>query len=230
MKRFLFGLPLFLLSLIAVSWGVKKFKEFSLFEIREVVVKGNTEIDFAGLIGKNIFDIDTRDLKAEYENEKTKLVNVRKLFPGRVMLEVKGRTPFAIVELRESHEIDSEGFIMGKPRSKNLPGAAPGVQRKNLPVIKVFSVSKDSAKRSSAEIWKLKSKKIMDVIHLFIKDFGSVKEVRVYDDDLVIKSDKEIHLGRDRWIERIEKLTHISWTELDGYEIDLRFRNQIIVK
>ncbi len=233
MRLVLLGLPLFFLSLTAISWGMRKFKELPFFKIGEVVVEGNIEVDFSELIGKNIFDVDSRELRAKYENEKVKLVKVRRLFPGQVMVEVEKRKPFAILELGETYEIDSEGFILGKTGTEGPAGRIPGAERKDLPVIRIFSVSKDPTERNTTEVWEMKSKEIMDIIHLFMGSLGGVKEIRLCDDDLVIETDfggKEIHLGQDQWMGRIKKLTHIDWRRSVGRVIDLRFKNQIIVR
>lgn len=238
MKLLLLGLPLFFFILSAISWGVRKFKEFPFFEIHEVVVEGDAQIDFAELIGTNIFDLNSEEITAKCEDEKMKLVKVRRLFPSRVIVEVEERKPFAILDFQGVYEIDSEGFTLGKTDSK----------RKGFPVIRILGFSKNPVEQNAAGLWELKSKKVMDVIHLFMENFGPVKEIRLYDDDLVIETDfersrpqvqgtpqnssndKEIHLGPDQWMKRIEKLTHISWRQLDERDIDLRFRNQIIVK
>lgn len=214
MKPILLGLPLFFLALSAISWGVRKFKEFPFFKIQQVVVEGDVEIDISELIGQNIFDLNREDLKAKYEDEKAKLVKLRKLFPSKVLMELEERKPFAILQLRKTYEIDSDGVILRETYSK----------WKDMPVIRVSSA------RNLTELWELKSNHIMNIIHLFMKNFGGVKEISLYDDDLVIRSEKEIHLGQERWFERIEKLAYVNLEELSEYEVDLRFKNQIIVR
>jgi|GEM_PF-2271526 len=232
MRLFLLALPIFFLILSTISWGVRRFKELSFFKIHEVVVEGETEIDFTELVGSSIFDLDKEEIDKKCESAKVKLVNVKRLFPDRVMVEVKEREAFAVLHLRHIYEIDSDGFILTRVDS----------EKKTSPLVRIFGVSKDATEENAVQIWKLKSKRVMEIIRLFTQRFGSVKEMRVYDDDLVIEAglgqsissgfskSKVIHLGQDRWMERLEKLTYIDWKELSGKEIDLRFKNQVIVK
>jgi hypothetical protein len=232
MRLLLLALPIFLLILSAISWGVRRFKEFALFEVQEVVVEGDVEIDFTELLGSSIFDLNREEIDAKCESQKVKLVNVKRLFPDRVMVEVKEREPFATLVLRRIYEIDAEGFILKGVDSK----------MKGAPLVRLFGLSEDATEEKAAQIWKLKSKRVMEIIHLFLERFGSVNEVRVYDEDLVIEAgleqslssgfsrSKVIHLGQDQWTERLEKLIYINWKDLNEKEIDLRFKNQIIVK
>lgn len=230
MRLILIGLPLFFITLSAISWGVKKFKELPFFKIHEVIVEGDTEIDLSGLIGKSIFELNPRKVKIDYENNRIRIVKVKRRLLGKVMVEVEQRKPYAILELQKTYEVDPEGFILRETSPKNP------AERKNLPIIRIMDGG------NPAQVWQFKSKKIMNLIRLLEDNFDNLKEVSLYEDDLVIKSclgecsrwsssnGQKIHLGSDDWIRRIEKLNHINWKNLGRCEIDLRFKDQIIVR
>ncbi len=218
MKLLVLGFPLFLLIFSAISWSAGKLKNLPFFRVDHVVVEGSVPTDFTEMIGTSIFDFTFAGLKAKYENEETKIVRMKRLYPSSIVVETSRRTPFAVLELRKRYVVDSEGFILGEARSLS------DSEIRSLPVIEVFS------KRDPMEIWRLKSRRVLEIVTLFAEQLGGLHEVELYDDDLVVRTTKEIHLGQDRWLERLERLSSIKWRKLGEQEIDLRFKNQIIVR
>lgn len=223
-RLLLLGLPLFFATLSAISWGVKKVKTSPLFKIHEVLVEGDLEMDCAELIGMNILDVNSQGLKKRYESERVRLVGVRKKFPGRLVVEVEERKPHATLELKDTYEIDREGYVLREIKGKR-PRGGDGEDERPQPVVRVLTT------KDRAEVWEMYTEQVMDVLRRFEKDFGPVDEMRLYDDDLVVKTNrKEIHLGSDQWVQRLDKLTNLDWRQLDARGIDLRFRSQIVVK
>jgi cell division septal protein FtsQ len=224
MRLLLLGLPLFFATLSAISWGVKKVKTSPLFKVHEVLVEGDLEMNCAELIGMNILDINSQGLKERYESERVRLVGLRKKFPGRLVVEVEERRPYAILELKDTYEIDREGYVLRQIKGKR-PRGGVGDDQIPQPVVRVLTT------KDRTEVWELYTKQLMEVLRRFEKDFGQVDETRLYDDDLVVKTNrKEIHLGSDQWVQRLDKLTNLDWRQLDARDIDLRFRSQIVVK
>lgn len=218
MKLLALGFPIFLLIFGAISWSAGKLRNLPFFRVDHVVVEGSVPLDFTEMIGASIFDFSFDDLKARYEDGQTKILKMKRLYPSSIVVETSGRTPFAVLELHKRYVVDSEGYILGEASSLTDEETHP------LPVIEVFS------KRDPMEMWRLKAKRVLEIVTLFAEQLGGLHEVELYDDDLVVRTTKEIHLGQDRWLERIERLSSIKWRKLGEQEIDLRFKNQIIVR
>jgi hypothetical protein len=218
MKLLVFGFPLFLCIFSAISWGVAKVKDLPFFRVDYVEVNGNAELDVTEMIGASIFDFSFDDLKVKYEDARTKLVGVRRMYPNTVVVKTERRSPFALLELQKRYIVDSEGYILGEASS------LAGVETQPLPIIRVFS------QRDPADAWRLKAKRVLKIVTLFAEELGGLHEVELYDDNLVVQTTKEIHLGHHRWLQKAERLSSIKWRKLGEYEIDLRFKNQIVVR
>jgi hypothetical protein len=218
MKLLVLGFPLFLLVFSAISWSVDKLKSLPIFRVDQVVVEGSVPLDVGDMVGASIFDFTLDDLKTRYEDGQTKLVRMRRLYPSSIVVETSRRTAFAVLELQKRYVVDEEGYVIGEARSLTDAEIDP------LPIIEVFS------KRDPMEMWRLKARRVLRVVTLFAEELGGLHEVELYDDDLVVRTTKEIHLGQDHWLERIERLKAIKWRKLGEQEIDLRFRNQIVVR
>jgi hypothetical protein len=218
MKLLVLGFPLFLLLFSAISWSAGKVRNLPLFRVDHVVVEGAVPLEFNDLIGASIFDFSFDDLKTRYEDEQTKIVRMKRLYPSSIVVETARRTPFAVLELQKRYVVDVDGYVLGDASSLSDDEIDP------LPVVQVFS------KRDPMEIWRLKARRVLDVVTLFAEELGGLHEVELYDDNLVVKTTKEIHLGQDRWLERVERLSAIRWRKLGEQEIDLRFKNQIVVR
>ena len=224
MRLLLLGLPLFFAMLSAISWGVKKVKDSPLFKIHEVLVDGDLEVDCGDLIGMNILDINSEVLRERYEDERVRLVGVRRKFPGRVVVEVEERRPCAILELEMSYEVDRDGYIL-RETGRSSSQSTVDADQKPLSVVRILTT------RDRRGVWELYAEKIMDFLLGFTENFGDVDRLTLYDDDLVVKTRrKEIHLGHGRWTERLDKLTSVDLSQLDASRIDLRFESQVVVR
>ena len=224
MRLLLLGLPLFFAMLSAISWGVKKVKDSPLFKIHEVLVDGDLEVDCGDLIGMNILDINSEVLRERYEDERVRLVGVRRKFPGRVVVEVEERRPCAILELEMSYEVDRDGYIL-RETGRSSSQSTVDADQKPLSVVRILTT------RDRRGVWELYAEKIMDFLLGFTENFGDVDRLTLYDDDLVVKTGrKEIHLGHGRWTERLDKLTSVDLSQLDASRIDLRFESQVVVR
>lgn len=109
----LFGLAL---------WGLNYFYNSDYFKIKKIEIKGNNfykseEIIAAvnDLKGINIFEVD----KKKYENiissnfARLKDAQISKIFPDRLIISIKERTPFLILLFKTQYFlVDNEGVIL----------------------------------------------------------------------------------------------------------------------
>ncbi|KPJ50170.1 hypothetical protein AMJ40_03635 [candidate division TA06 bacterium DG_26] len=211
MRLILLGSLLFLLILAGISWGVKKFKALSLFRIDEVELKGDVEIDVSPLVGRNIFELSVDEIRGRYETEQVKLVRAKRRFPRKVVIEVERRKPFLLLEHKKTYEVDVEGYILGPTK------------RRDLPMVKLMGEEKP------LEVWKARCRQVIDVVHL-LRDDSSLREMRLCENDLIVMADQKIRLGADDWTVKLRKLNHVNLEKLGTCEIDLRFRDQIVIK
>lgn len=96
--------------------------EDSFFQVKEVEVKGCRKIPekavltLAGLEGMpNLFTVPLKEISKRVEAHPwVEQVNVRKVFPDKILIQVEERRPIAILQLEEPYYIDSKGVIFSQ--------------------------------------------------------------------------------------------------------------------
>ncbi|MDD2751688.1 MAG: cell division protein FtsQ/DivIB [Candidatus Omnitrophica bacterium] len=119
----IFFLGLLILGFLLLGRGIKNL---DCFTVRQVMVKGNDNIDLSYLKGHNIFDLDldtvALNLKQYYPTFKS--IRLIRVLPDRVSVEFFKRQPLAMVKLYRYFCVDREGALFDLPQdidSTQLP-------------------------------------------------------------------------------------------------------------
>lgn len=94
----------------------------SFFRVKEIAVKGcrkvseKTILALAGIEGMpNLFTVPLKEISERIEGHPwVEQVNVRKVFPDRISIQVEERRPIAILQMDEPYYIDSKGVIFSR--------------------------------------------------------------------------------------------------------------------
>jgi cell division septal protein FtsQ len=114
---------LFLIFILFISYQLYiHLLEDAFFQVRELEVRGCRKIPekivftLAGIEGMpNLFTVPLKEISKRVEAHPwVEQVNVRKVFPGKIMIQVEERKPIAILQLEEPYYIDSQGVIFSR--------------------------------------------------------------------------------------------------------------------
>ncbi len=178
------------------------------------------------ILGKCIFKIDLTDL---FNRIKTigwvKDVSIRRVLPNSLTISVQERVPLVMLETDQLYLIDREGVIISP--------AEDGVWK--LPIITGLSLKEKNAGTSSL----CSVLSALELIQDFkVKWLSEVSEISMEDPENIIfynkKKDHEIRLGLNNLQQKVIYLKTICKDiqfRVTGIEyIDLRYKNQIVVK
>ncbi len=130
--RIAFQLLLLALSLLVGHHLYLSLSEDSFFHLKEIEIRGCQKIEekslhsLLGLEGRpNLFTISLKEIcKKVSSHPWVEEVRVRKVFPDRLVIEIKERKPVAILQLDELYYLDSKGVIfspVGERDGYNFP-------------------------------------------------------------------------------------------------------------
>jgi len=122
-KRFVF-LPIFLIGLITLVcasglslWVVS----LPFFTVRDVLVRGNSEVDLSSLRGQRIFFISLPDVSQvlagrypDYEQ-----VRVVRVLPDKLFVDFKRRIPVAMLRLQKPFCVDANSVLFSPVKGDN---------------------------------------------------------------------------------------------------------------
>ncbi len=200
-------------------------------QVREIVITGGRHVDVYDMVdeagirtGQSILSIDLEGVRERMESFPwVKEVYVRRSFPDILRIEVVERKPLAFIYL------DGKVYIMD--RDGEVFKEATAGDGLDLPVI--TGVSRDEWGRGLFE-------KVREVLTLLKAGRGvsidDVSEVRVEGMDimLVTRDGKEIFLGREDFMERMERLDELTAFLGTGYQgvefIDLDYDDRAVVR
>ncbi|MDD4899279.1 MAG: cell division protein FtsQ/DivIB [Candidatus Omnitrophica bacterium] len=120
------GFPLNLVAVIIV-FGLlilgflllgRAIKNLDCFTVRQVIIKGNDNIDLSYLKGHNIFDLDletaAQNLKQYYPTYKS--IRIIRILPDRLSVEFFKRQPLAMIKLYRYFCVDKDGVLFDLPQ------------------------------------------------------------------------------------------------------------------
>ena len=217
--------------LAALLYLAYLFKGLSLFRIKYVIGRPDSQVDLSYLKGSNIFELDlkkeSKRLAASYPGYKNiKLVRV---FPDRIFADFKERRPIAYLKLYRYFCVDDELVLFDMPKELSGPG---------LPIIlglerKIYSPSPGT--RLSIKELALAAEIIETAGKTeALKDYP-IKTIQVpslNNASFVISGGLEIKISQEDVPEKLSMLGSLLNQERDGlgkiHYIDLRFKEPVI--
>ena len=217
---------------------------FSLpvWQVRQVEVTGNKYIsnekiiDTAAIpLGNNIFMIDADEVKSNFAKiVQISEIKIRRKLPASIIIEVKERSPFAIVMIgSQTTLIDDEGYIIAK---HGLGSSVYRMEIAGLPVIRGISAGslRDGQRLSSSD--RIFITDTINLLYRFIDprtvqiDVGNREDINIFMEDII-----KVKIGDTKDIERkIRTLRALlgsaknKWTKI-AY-IDIRVPDDPVIR
>ncbi len=131
-RKFFIFLKIFFIVIffIGAVWLINYFYNSQYFKIKNIIINGNTKYDESIIkqkaeimLGLNIFEINKKYIEDKLIDELVwlKSVNLKKIFPDKVIIEVIERKPFAIISYGNNNFIiDDEGIVLEKVENKTV--------------------------------------------------------------------------------------------------------------
>src|SRR5262245_43147188 len=219
-------------SLLVLGWSsysvAHYFRTAFRFEVRQLSVSGlkrvkeNQVLARANFdIGTNVFAVDLEDMRQRVEQLPwVRQALVHRVLPDEIIINVVEREPIGLARIHgEIYEFDADGAILSP--DPLLPGSFPildGLQVKDdeANLEKVGSYSKVVEELGQAEL---------SEVH--VNDRGEVSVVSLNESVEVNLGVEDFHV---RWIKYLQLKAQIQQQFPDAIRVDLRFRNQIIVR
>ena len=226
----IFSIGLIILAVAGGLYGYRYCLAVGVFNIKQVNIKGNRMIaaeslsniaDF--LNGKIIWNSEYRNAAAKISNKypAIKRVNFRVWPWGIVDIIVNERKPLAELSHDRSLMMDSEGVIFN---AESSTGSAPGNVKPRLPQLKISGAS-------SIGIWR--ALRLIESAPWAENDwiFDASDESDI---NLLLPGGVTVHFGNGAfergWKKLGEILTDPGKENLAAREIDLRFKDQAIIR
>lgn len=233
-------LQLLLLSffLFVGHWIYVHLLEDSYFRVRQVEVEGGQKIPKETLLSltvvegmPNLFSVKLKEVARRLESHPwIEKVQVKKVFPNKIFIQVEERKPMAIIQLDELYYIDTKGEIfsaVGERDDYNYPyltGLTRQVLEKN-PV---------EAKRLIN-----KALELLRIVHMEkMSPLGEISEIhmeKAFGIQCFTKADGvEVRLGWEEFGEKLKRLSLI-WSDLrkkgcSAVSIDFTDLRRVVVK
>ncbi len=209
-----------------------------LFQVREVQVEGCDRIPretFLSLIRMegmpNLFTVHLRELAQAVEAHPwVEEVGARKIFPGKIVIQIKERKPIAILQLEDLYYIDAKGVIFSRVGDRdgyNYPFLT-GLSRE---VIEGKSPESKALLMKALELLRLADQDKVAPL----RDISEIHMGRESGIQCFTKADgMEVRMGSDEFQEKLRRLSLI-WADLGKREmaaasIDCTDPKKIVVK
>ncbi|MFQ6618025.1 MAG: cell division protein FtsQ/DivIB [Fidelibacterota bacterium] len=230
------------LSALLFIWGIKIYVEtFQIFGIEKIQIVGNRMVDSKKILslsalkfGEDILGLHTGEVEGRIAGYPfIKRVRVSKILPSTVKIEILERRPLAYITGDELYSVDEDFFVLPPPTLS---------RRIDLPLItgitltsKIVPGMKIENKRVMLATWILHQIKSMDpLLYLEISEvhFDRNAEIELFGTE----GGTKILLGKKDLLLRLYTLKNFLQQihrrkDFSAFSyIDLRFRNQVIVK
>jgi cell division protein FtsQ len=218
--------------LIGLGWGAYKLIFFlrtaSSFEVQQLSVVGIKRVQESQVLanvgferGTNLFRVDLDEIRSRVEElDWVRYATVQRVLPDRVVIKVVEREPIGMARIQgEIYQFDVDGKILDARLAIGtgfpiLDGLRPGDRKGNQQKVQVYrKVLEEVGQTSLSEI--------------HINESGDVTVVSASDP-------MSINLGatefRNRWTKYLQLRPQIQQQYPEAVRIDLRFKNQVIIK
>jgi cell division septal protein FtsQ len=236
--RVAFRLLLLSFFLLIGHWVYVHLLSDSYFRVREVEVEGGRKIpketlrSLAVMEGMpNLFSVKLKEVVKRFESHPwIEQVRVRKVFPHKIVIQIKERNPMAIIQLGELYYIDTRGEIftpVGDRDEYNYPYVT-GLTRR------AFEKDPEEAKRLIAKALEL----LRFVNQGKTSLLGEISEIhmeKAFGIHCFTKAEGlEIRMGWEDFEEKLKRLPLI-WSDLrkrglSAYSIDCSDLTRMVVK
>jgi cell division protein FtsQ len=211
--------------------GIRYLRTAPRFEVRQLSVSGLKRIDENQIvsranleIGTNVFVVDLDEMRERIERlQWVRHALVHRVLPDQVVIKVIERQPIGLARINtEIFQFDIDAMILGLDSDTSsmgtsfpiLDGLRPTDTEGNLKKVAIYSkVVADLGQTELSEI--------------HINDAGEVSIVSVSDPLIVNLGTEEFHA---RWTKYLQLRQQIRKQYPDAVRVDLRFRNQVIVR
>src|SRR3989338_905996 len=129
LKFLLFALVIFLICIFIKRSNFFKVKDIKVFGAETFVNKKDLEnVLYSSVVNKNITEINTSQLRVSVLTnfQGAKDIDIKKIFPNKIIVNVHERTPIALLQNSKTDEIfiiDNVGYVLGTvaTSASNLP-------------------------------------------------------------------------------------------------------------
>lgn len=218
--------------LAGLGWGtytaVRYLRTAERFEVRKLSVSGLKRVAESQVLarvnfefGKNVFLADLDEIRARVEElEWVRHAIVQRVLPDQIIIRVAEREPVGLARIRgEVFQFDADGTILGlDPVSDISFPILDGLRVDDLEsnLVKVQTYATVLAELGQTEL---------SEVH--INEAGEVSVVSSSDPMIVNLGNEDY---RTRWIKYLQLKTQIQQQYPDAVRVDLRFRDQVIVR
>ena len=219
-------------AVAGLMWGgyevVSYLRTAHRFEVQKLSVSGLKRVDEnevlakAGFeVGTNVFRVDLEEIRKRVEElDWVRYASVQRVLPDQIIIKVVEREPVGLTRIKgEIYQFDSDAKILdpdpaGGPSFPILDGLRAGDRAGNVKKVETYrSVLQELGEAALSEI--------------HINDSGDVTVVSASDP-------VSINLGvsdfRNRWVRYLQLKPQIQQQYPAAVRVDLRFKNQVIVK
>jgi cell division protein FtsQ len=215
-----------------LGWGVYEgvfyLRTAPRFQVQKLTVSGLKHIHESDVLMRPGFEVGTNIFKIRLDEIRTRVeeipwvryAQVQRVLPDQVVIKVVEREPIGLARIRgEVYQFDADGKIL-EPDSINgssfpvLDGLRVGDGRGNLVKVETYrKVMEDIGQASLSEI--------------HISDSREVTVVSASDPLTVTLGVDDF---RSRWVKYLSLKSQIQQQYPEAVRIDLRFKNQVIVR
>ncbi len=231
---------LYLVLLIIVVIGVDLYyflNVFPAFNLNTVEVRTNGKIGKAAILeyanltaGMKLFDLNLKKISKKLEAlPEVKKAEARRVFPGKLVIKIEEREPFAQVRTRKYYLFDQEGVVLPLESYAPYP---------DLPLIIGVGLQRDKV-RPGERYESMKLDRALELLKAISASASlSLTDVAVvnvrFPDDIFFKMEEglEIKIGRGDFKGKLALLDRLAEDIFSGREgiryIDLRFGDVIV--
>jgi len=231
--------PVAALAVITVGIvGVRQVQKFLLtariFQVRQVLISGNQQVPGAQIVrmmnlspGTNLFSVDLQKAGERIRGIRwIREVTLHRQLPDTLRVNVRERTPFAVVGFQSRLLVDQEGVVL----EEDVPE-----DRYRLPVLEgVGKIRQTSDGKIEGEEFRLGLSVLAEIQGTKLVEEPFVVKLEPHNRVVLrVEGKPELRLQAPAITEQLKRLRSLQdfWREKPGREyIDLTFANMVVVK
>jgi len=236
MRRMVFRLVQFAAAAVVLGFlvwssysAVQFLRTSPRFEVRRLTVSGLKRVDEDQLVarahfevGTNIFAADLNGVRERVEElQWVRYAVVQRVMPDEIVIKVIEREPIGLARIRgEIYQFDNEGVVLDAPpgTTESFP-VLDGLRFEDPP--ETVSKKVDVYRRVVEELGQT------ELSEVHVNEAGEAAVVSTSDPLMVNLGAGEF---KTRWLVYLQLKTQIQQQYPDAVLVDLRFRNQVVVR
>jgi cell division protein FtsQ len=219
-------------ALAALGWGsyatVVYLRTAPRFEVQALSVEGLKRVEESQVLAKaafdsgaNVFHVNLNEIRERVEGlDWVRYASVQRVLPNRIIINIVEREPIGLTRIRgQIYQFDVDAKILDLDRGDGasfpiLDGLRPGDRAGNVNKVATYrNVLEELGQASLSEV--------------HINDSGEVTIVSSSDPVVINLGATEF---RARWIKYLQLQPQIQQLYPQAVRVDLRFKNQVIIK